>query len=123
MAAINIVAFDGKCPRCQQQTKIEAYFHVFSSYRGGFFSRMFAIGDRVPWWDENDPNYEDGIEPGEPDTEIEDGAVVQTCYSCCSSCKAELFADVWFRDRIIVKCDNIMLGENAIRSSPGAAPD
>jgi hypothetical protein len=123
MAATNFVVFNGKCPSCQQEANISAQFHVFSSYRGGFLSRAFKIGDRVPWWDEGDPNYEDGIEPGEPDIEIEEGTVIQTCYSYCSSCKAELFSDVWFRDRTIIKCDNIFLGGSSARVPPEVAPD
>src|SRR5262245_9113906 len=100
MGAFNWVIVQAKCPACGETTSVRCQTHVASDYdgdqRGRFHDQEYRLGERMRWWNEEDPRYAQWRIDGTmaalraPDYDEE------ACYSTCSSCSGNLCAVIRF---------------------------
>lgn len=103
MAAYNTILVDAECPRCLAHGLIEAQTHIASSFDGDatgrFCLREYRAGQRMAWWPEGDPRFEEWATNADP---RRPAIVTEACYATCRHCGAELYAVVEF-DALVVK--------------------
>ena len=99
MGAYNWIEVQADCPACGQHTVIRCQTHVASSFDGDdsgrFCHRTYRLGERMPWFSPNETGYHRRQEMMEPCNQLN---AREACYSNCTSCAAELYVVIQFRD-------------------------
>lgn len=100
MGAYNDLLIEERCPACGRQSTIVCQLHVGASYGGDglgrFALRQYQIGQRLLWWPQGHWRHESWREEAERTNA--DNSVDECSYASCTSCHADLFVGVRFRD-------------------------
>src|SRR5690349_19639357 len=97
MGAYNWILVDADCPACSSRTRIRCQTHVASDYGGiggRFFDREFTLGQTMPWWPRDHPQWTAWQLPGGDAVTGEE--FDEACYSSCTACGAELAVVIHF---------------------------
>lgn len=112
MAAYNWLEFEKHCPVCLDLSVIRGQFHIASEYGGSgdfrFHDAVYALGQRVAWWEKNDLRYSkwktsNKIEIVDNDSKEE----FECCYSQCLSCKYSLYTIVKFVECVPIEVTEV----------------
>jgi hypothetical protein len=118
MGIFNHIEFVGMCPSCAgNRALFRAQCHVATSMDGNekgiFCCKIYKLGDKLNWYEEDDPRYLSWTLPGRiPQIDGRPNEVIESCHAECMDCGAnDLSAIILFRDlrsvRIIkVDCDD-----------------
>ena len=103
MAAYNWIDFEGLCPECGRNAPIRARCYVASSRSGldgAFHDREYALGQRLPWWPADHPQFVDWRDVRGSVVLVAASEVRECCRADCRRCDAELFAVIRFVDLV-----------------------
>ncbi len=99
MAAFNWLLFDSNCPKCGNAIALKAQCHAASSFSGDesgrFNDRPYKLGQKMAWWNEDDPRWSSWKEGGQCVVNRTD-SVRECCYTKCPVCGARLYAVIQF---------------------------
>jgi hypothetical protein len=103
VAAFNWIDFQATCPECGRHAPVRARTHVASSragLQGAFHDRLYALGERMPWWPPDHPEYVDWRDERGWVVIVSPSEVRECCRADCRRCDAELFAVIRFVDLV-----------------------
>ena len=116
MSAFNWILSVLRCPSCEQEVRLRCQTHVAADYDGDrtgrFHDREYQVGDKMAWWAEDDPRYEDwkyGGTLNEPQVGESDS---ECCSAECPKCGAELYVVIQFDGPRATKVLDIGLESN-----------
>ncbi len=105
MGAFNFIRLSEPCPHCGAGN-LSLQFKFASSYDGDkvvgrFYGHTYAVGDRMPWFEEGHREFEKIARHPNVST-TEDGVIRNKGIGRCAECKLDIEFEVLFRDRVIV---------------------
>jgi hypothetical protein len=123
MGAINDIIFEGVCPVCNRLTNIRAQAHIGADFGGDhtgrFALRTYRLGDKMAWWERDDPRYDDwramdftGLGLRWASAELDEA--VECCAAECERCgwEHDVSAVIRFRALRPVEVIRICFDEN-----------